>query len=388
MQNEGKEQSEDKKTVFVVRLTAIGDTLIAARSVLTLIESGFEPVFCTSRACSDIALCIPGLRYVAILENDRSISTYTIVEDNGLRKFDSTELLWQSATCSKTKVPILDLQNTRRSWRFIKLIGKKLPSCGYCVTRVRKHSLARIALVARARLSFNQKSLSNSESAFTPPSKLRRVAHNNFELVNKFLQKSGKQQNSQNISTQKLVVPRVDVEDIPLPYMVLCPGASLPLKAWGAENYRTCAENIIKNSEAHIVILGGPDELAVGKEIAAINDQRVHNRVAKFSLLESLAVISKAEYLIAGDSFPGHACDILGVPATILFGATSPYFGFSPCSSNIRVRWLNLNCSPCTRHGRGLCRFKNHLCMKNIAATDVSQDFLTSMHNRKLHPSR
>ena len=72
MQNEGKEQSMGEKTVFVVRLTAIGDTLIAARSVLALIDAGFDPVFCTSRACSEVALCIPGLRYVVILEKDRT----------------------------------------------------------------------------------------------------------------------------------------------------------------------------------------------------------------------------------------------------------------------------------------------------------------------------
>jgi heptosyltransferase-2 len=170
--------------------------------------------------------------------------------------------------------------------------------------------------------------------------------------------------------------------------VVLCPGASLPLKAWGVENYRACAEIILKKSNVHIVILGGPDESAVGSELAAVNEQHVHNLVAKLSLMQSLAVITKAEYLIAGDSFPGHACDLLGVPATILFGATSPHFGFSPCNSNIRVRWLNLNCSPCTRHGRGLCRFKNHLCMKNIAASDVAQDFFDTMNERKSRTPR
>jgi ADP-heptose:LPS heptosyltransferase len=389
MQNDQKEQSADKKTVFVVRLSAIGDALIAARSLLRLAAEGFDPVFCTSRACADVALTIPNLHRAIIVEKDRSLSFVAIRENAGQREFCSesyetlfpaTESLWPQA--------LLDLQGTRRSARFIKELRQKISPQVLHIFKVEKHALARILMVVRARFSFKQQTHNTNDGLFTPEIGLRRVALHNQKVVEKFLMSQGRPTPQPGIPLARIQTPRIDLTPYSAEYVVFCPGASLPLKAWGSANYKRCAEKILANSNAHIVVLGGPDEAETGAEIQTLSAERVHNLAGKTSLLTSLATLAGASYVISGDSFPAHACDLLGVPATILFGATSPYFGFAPCSENIIVRHLNLSCSPCTRHGRGLCRFRNLMCLNGIAPHEVADDALQALERTKMRHSR
>ncbi len=377
-------QNPGPKIVFVVRLSAIGDTLIAAKTVQGLIQAGHTPVLCTGHTSADVALAIPNLKYCVLNEAGSSPKYYTVLEHDGERALNAlapSEL----AALLKPTTAVLDLQNTRRSKRFIKVLKKDFPARTLQVHSVQKHTLRRSFLVAKSFFVRKQvpKNIALAEnkpnSLFCPPHNLHRVAHANESLAKRVLGENLAFSGCRISPPQKL--PTCVPQNFwSAKFVVLCPGASLPLKSWDVANFAAVAQSVVRNKNANIVLIGGPAEQKMSEEICrTLPTHRALNLAGKISLGESLTVLSKAAYVVSGDSFPGHACDLLGVPATILFGATSPHFGFAPEAANIRIRWLALTCSPCTRHGRGKCRFGNLACLAGISPQEVLSDMAQSL---------
>ena len=174
-----------------------------------------------------------------------------------------------------------------------------------------------------------------------------------------------------NFSKPPLVGTPLDINA----YVVLFPGASGPLKEWPAEKLLEWINLILSKTNKKIVLCGGKDVLEIGAKLTkSIPTERLWNAIAHCSLAETLAIIAHASHVVSGDTFAGHAADAFGVPASVLFGATSPQFGFVPPGSGSKILYAHMSCSPCTRHGKGTCRFGNKMCLQNIAAEDVFYD--------------
>lgn len=372
--------STDPNFVFILRLSAIGDVLIASKTVLDLLEAGFTPILCTNQSCSDIALAIPRLEYCALLASSGQVSFFKIhVHENSGRKpslepISPAQAPW--ANCHS--LSILDLQRTRRSQRFLRTLKKMHSHQTFQVYKVKKRTFVRAAIIAKSLFSRTQRSRALAQCAHST-SRDMRVCDLNHQAACAFA-------NNEILRTHQKIVAHGDCKKIlspefcSTPYVVLFPGASLPLKAWPEPHFTELAHGILKNTNANIVVIGGKDEIEIGNKICqSLPQNRVRNLAGSLSLGDSLLVIAHASHVVSGDSFPGHACDQLGVPATILFGATSPQFGFAPENPIVQVRWLALGCSPCTRHGKGKCRFKNLLCLKNIPPETVLKDVLISL---------
>jgi ADP-heptose:LPS heptosyltransferase len=364
--------------VFVVRLSAIGDTLIAAQSVLDIVAQGHTPILCTNPNCLDVALAIPGLEYCILNTPQHGPSCYKLVSTPTGRAKEPIALKTLQNLLGKSAT-VLDLQSTRRSKRFMKALKQSLNPTHLTIHSVQKHTLHRAFLVAKSFFARKQTQRNAQGSLFIVPANLHRVSNLNRAVVEKFLQKSLEKTEHRILPSE----PLPETENTRFweaPYAVLCPGASLPLKSWDAAHFAQLASLIEQQTNLGIVVLGGPDDAETGSKIIhALSTQRAQNFAGKLSLGQSLTVLARARYVVSGDSFPGHACNLLGVPATLLFGATSPAFGFVPEASNIRVRWRELSCSPCTRHGRGKCRFGNRRCLVEIKPEDVLQDLLFEM---------
>jgi heptosyltransferase-2 len=172
------------------------------------------------------------------------------------------------------------------------------------------------------------------------------------------------------------------LRDLPLaePYVVLFPGASGPLKMWGMERFSELVSFVHKQANVRFVVIGGKEEISAGEALERAHPGTVLNLAGRLKVGETLAVIAAARYVVTGDSFPAHAADALGIPASVLFGATTPWFGFAPLSPAVRLHYLNLSCSPCTRHGKGRCRFGNLRCMGGISAASVGAEVLKEIN--------
>jgi ADP-heptose:LPS heptosyltransferase len=383
MQNGGKVQSLDRPKVLIVRLSAIGDSIIAARTVVTLLKAGFDPVFCTQAPCDEVARCIPGLRSILLLGRDGSLSL-SVRAEGIAAQWEQSANLGALQLDSGRPLPLLDLQRTARSRRFILTLRRAIPALRFNAVSVEKRSLERILQIVRARLALRQRpSEMLVDSVFSVPKSLVRV----HDLQHKLVDESRRPQLVPPAPAPWLsvapIVAHNGLRELPLdePYVVLFPGASGPLKMWGVERFSELISFLQKQTTVRFVVIGGQEEVQAAEELAQAHPSSVLNLAGRLKVGETLAVIAAARYVVTGDSFPAHAADALGVPASVLFGATTPWFGFAPLSPAVRVHYLNLSCSPCTRHGKGRCRFGNLRCMGGISAASVAVEVLKEIQS-------
>ncbi len=131
------------------------------------------------------------------------------------------------------------------------------------------------------------------------------------------------------------------------PYAVLFPGASIPERRWGADNFRKVAE-ALEGEGIPSVIVGGAEDVICGTKI--VTGSRGVNLGGRTSLAETAAVIDRGAVLVSGDSGILHLGVGLGKPTVSLFGPGIAK-KWAPRGENHIVLNKNLPCSPCTLFG-------------------------------------
>jgi ADP-heptose:LPS heptosyltransferase len=83
-----------------------------------------------------------------------------------------------------------------------------------------------------------------------------------------------------------------------------------------------------------------------------------------------MAVISRCDLFLTNDSGPLHLATALDVPVVAIFGPTHPTLGFWPLGDEDIALTADLDCSPCTLHGKRKCS-RGWSCLEGIRAEDV-----------------
>ncbi len=130
--------------------------------------------------------------------------------------------------------------------------------------------------------------------------------------------------------------------------IILVPSAAWEMKRWPLAMWKKL---ITIMGDFHFVVLGGKEDLFC-EELKKIDSSRVENLAGKLTLVESCAMISKAQLVISADTGLLHVADVMGVKALSLMGPTA--FGFTTGKQIITVE-VDLPCRPCTKDGRGNC---------------------------------
>ncbi|HUV87773.1 MAG TPA: glycosyltransferase family 9 protein [bacterium] len=152
--------------------------------------------------------------------------------------------------------------------------------------------------------------------------------------------------------------------------VALAPAARHAAKAWPAAHWRELAQALA--AEGHgLLLLGDETERPLCEEVAAGIDGAVNlaGRVAVGELPEALR---GAALLVGNDSALNHLAPLVDVPCLALFGPTSPRFGFAPWGTRDRTIYLELRCSPCSKHGRRPCWRARRRCMEDIQPAAVA----------------
>jgi len=148
-------------------------------------------------------------------------------------------------------------------------------------------------------------------------------------------------------------------------FVAMAPGARWGGKRWGG--YPELAR-ILKEP---IVVLGGPDEAALARELVDAAPERVAS-AADQPLRVAAAILERAGVLVTNDSAPLHLASAVGTPVVAIFGPTVPAFGFGPRSPTAAVvERAGLKCRPCSLHGPKRCPLGHHRCMREIPASAV-----------------
>ncbi|MCX7877368.1 MAG: glycosyltransferase family 9 protein [Ignavibacteria bacterium] len=118
----------------------------------------------------------------------------------------------------------------------------------------------------------------------------------------------------------------------------------------------------------NVVLIGSEDDVSYSGELEKITDNRFLNLSGKLSPLQAYYTISISEALITVDSASQHLGAAAGVPIILIYGSTDRSFGFYPLTGEYRICEVQLECRPCTDHGRMSCPEKHFRCVNEISA--------------------
>ncbi len=158
------------------------------------------------------------------------------------------------------------------------------------------------------------------------------------------------------------------------PLAALHPFATHENKAWPAAHWREFARQLESNGWEWFSVGVGDSPF---KGFAGAPDRDMINRT---DLRILCALLEQADVLVTADSGPMHLAAAVGTPVTALFGPTDRAWGFYPQGERDRVVELELNCRPCSLHGRGACPHSRR-CLEDISPQMVWET-LESVHNR------
>ena len=151
------------------------------------------------------------------------------------------------------------------------------------------------------------------------------------------------------------------------PYVVLFPGASIPERRWGAENFKAVADALGEKGFPAVVV-GGREDVAEGtKIVTGVGDLNLAGRT---SLADTAAVIAQGAALVSGDSGVLHLAVGLGRPTVSLFGPGIAE-KWAPRGERHIVLNRHFPCSPCTRFGYTPPCPINARCLSEISPNEV-----------------
>jgi heptosyltransferase-2 len=130
----------------------------------------------------------------------------------------------------------------------------------------------------------------------------------------------------------QLIVPRDDIDAWRKqrglaadggPVVTLSPGAVGAGKAWPVASYAELAKALAGDG-ASIWVLGGPNETAAARTIAAAAGGRVHDLTSN-DLRNAVLAHAAADAAVTNDSGLMHVAAAIGTPTVAIFGPTSPW---------------------------------------------------------------
>ena len=124
-------------------------------------------------------------------------------------------------------------------------------------------------------------------------------------------------------------------------YAVLMPGTNWETKRWPADRFGQLVQPLLDRFGLTSVIAGGADAAALAHKIPG-----AINLAGKTNLPQLVALLERADVVIANDSGPLHIAAALNRPLVALFGPTNPV-RTGPYHHDEGVVRLDIPCSPC-----------------------------------------
>ncbi len=159
--------------------------------------------------------------------------------------------------------------------------------------------------------------------------------------------------------------------------LVLNPGGSWPSKRWPVEKFIGLGRQVLTRLDAKIVITGGESDIKRNEEIARgilnkaenFGSDSIFQAAGKTSIPELLALMTRADAAVSGDTGPAHVAALAGTPQVTLFGPSDEK-KYRPYASGNRAQILNndVDCRPCGEHN---CPLDHHRCLEEIQPEEV-----------------
>lgn len=165
------------------------------------------------------------------------------------------------------------------------------------------------------------------------------------------------------------------------PVVALNPGATHAVNRWPAKRFAELADLITAASEVRVIIVGGPDDIALADEIVKVSGSKPLSLAGKTSLLQLGAVLEKCRMVVSGDTGPLHLATAVGTKVVALFGAADPDRTGPVGSGHQVIRARGVACMPCRSRS---CSSRSYLeCMEMISAQEVADAVAGMLHSEQ-----
>jgi heptosyltransferase-2 len=105
----------------------------------------------------------------------------------------------------------------------------------------------------------------------------------------------------------------------------LGPGSTNSIaKRWPAERFAALGDRLTEALECTIVLLGGPDEKNIGREVADLSENNIVDLIGRTTLDQAVALLSVVELMVSNDMGLAHVAPAVGTRTVAIFGPTDP----------------------------------------------------------------
>ncbi|MEN3047037.1 MAG: glycosyltransferase family 9 protein [Candidatus Hydrothermales bacterium] len=164
----------------------------------------------------------------------------------------------------------------------------------------------------------------------------------------------------ENFYLRPVLKGEVKFEGLPGKYILIAPFTSKEKK--NLSNY-VLKKILESESKKNMCVVVG-DLKSKGISLPLVNENIVDLR-GRTSLRELFYIVKNSDYVITVDSMVSHIASAYKKKGVVIFGPTTPIYGFRPFGEELRVLYNKTFCSPCSLHGEGFCLF-NKRCYKKI----------------------
>jgi len=129
-------------------------------------------------------------------------------------------------------------------------------------------------------------------------------------------------------------------------------------RRWPVDSYAEVVRRLVKDVDASIVLVGGPDERELAKTLIEKADVAVHDVTGRTTVGQLGAVLQRCDAFVGNDSGVMHIAAAVGTPVVAVFGpsndaAWGPWVGQERGQEAVVIR-ADLPCSPCFYRGHSL----------------------------------
>ncbi len=103
-------------------------------------------------------------------------------------------------------------------------------------------------------------------------------------------------------------------------YYVVVPGAGHPYRQWPLENFAQIAQSVYDLTGMTAVVCGDASEAVLGERLVKAQPDLFHDWVGKTSLLELVAIIKNADFVLSNETSAAHIAAAVGVRSVCILG--------------------------------------------------------------------
>ena len=144
------------------------------------------------------------------------------------------------------------------------------------------------------------------------------------------------------------------------------------MRQWPAEYFSLLIDQLLERENIHVILVGGPDEEAVGaKVLESVSARRsVWSLIGKLKLDELPAVIGRCALFVGNNSGPHHIAAAIGVPTVGIHSGVVDAREWGPMGDTAVAINRVMTCSPCYLSKPEECG-RSLACLRGLLPADV-----------------